>query len=90
LATVYIFAWLFLPSTALHFRGLPDYTKLSATSLGVMIAILLFEPRRLTRFRPHGLDVLIAVFCFAPIVSALSNDLGLGIDAFRKRRTRCE
>jgi hypothetical protein len=77
LATVYVFAWLFLPSTAIHFRSLPDYTKVSATSLGVVIAMLLFEPRRLTSFRPHWLDALMLTFCLAPIPSSVSNELGL-------------
>jgi hypothetical protein len=77
LAAVYVFAWLFLPSTGLQFRGLPDYTKSSATSLGIVIAMLLFEPRRLTSFRPHWIDIPMLVYCLAPIPSALSNELGL-------------
>jgi hypothetical protein len=39
--------------------------------------MLLFEPRRITSFRPHWLDAMMAVFCLAPIPSSVSNELGL-------------
>jgi hypothetical protein len=77
LSAVFVAAWLFLPSTALQFRGMPDYTKVSATSLGVLAAIFLYEPARLAKYRFHWLDLFIATYCLAPIASALSNDLGL-------------
>ena len=77
LAAVYVTAWLFLPSTAIRFRGLPDFDKSSATSIGVILAILLFEPRRLMSFRPHWLDALMVLFCVSPIPSSITNELGL-------------
>jgi hypothetical protein len=77
LTAVFVTAWLFLPTETLRFRGLPDFTKVSATALGVTAAIMLYEPQRLWKFRPHWLDIFMAVFCLAPIPSALSNELGL-------------
>ncbi len=77
LVVAYVTAWLFLPSSGIEFAGLPDYTKVSATSLGMMLAVWLSEPRRIMRFRLHPADLLMIVYCLSPIPSALSNSLGL-------------
>ena len=77
LVATYVAAWLFLPTDEIAFAGLPDYTKSSATSLGVIIAICLFDMKRLYAFRPHWLDLGMLLYCLSPIPSSLSNSLGL-------------
>lgn len=72
----FVGAWLFLPVAGLSVPGLPDYTKVSATSLGVLLGIGLFDLGRLTRFRPKWYDLPMAVFCVSPSLSSLTNELG--------------
>jgi hypothetical protein len=77
LISAYVAAWLFLPVAKLKIQHLPDCTKISATAVGMMLAIACFDSRRLLAFRLKWLDLPMVVFCFSPIVSALSNSLGL-------------
>jgi hypothetical protein len=52
----YVGGWLFLPITAgYEILGLPDYTKVVATIIGVVIGILLFDAKRFPEF-PSSLD----------------------------------
>ncbi len=76
-AAAYVIAWLFLPNAKFAFYGLPDYGKVTATSLGIGLAVLLFDPRRLGRVRPRWIDIPMALFCAVPIAASLSNGLGL-------------
>ncbi|MCA8960424.1 MAG: O-antigen ligase domain-containing protein [Planctomycetes bacterium] len=85
----FVAGWLFLPTGSFPLPGYPDYSKLTATGLGILLAILIFDfPRllrtrpaldqfpRFLRLRPHWLDLPMAVFCFSPVVSSLTNGLG--------------
>jgi hypothetical protein len=72
----FIFAWLFLPITEYQIRYFPEYNKMSATSMGVFFATLVFDPNRLLRFRPKLVDVPMAVLCAVPFLSSISNGLG--------------
>lgn len=72
-----ITAWLFLPEAELSLPGIPDYTKLSATSYGVLLATFIFDVGRFTSFRYRWIDVPMTIFCICPLFSSLSNDLGL-------------
>lgn len=74
--TAFLGAWLFLPIVGYEIRGLPDYTKMSATTVGVLLAALLFDTDRLTRFKPRWVDLPIAIWCFVPFCSSISNGLG--------------
>ena len=73
----FLFAWLFLPNAGYVIGGLPDYTKVSATSLGVLLGTVLFASGRLLKFRPSLLDLAMVVWCLVPLASSLDNDLGL-------------
>jgi hypothetical protein len=73
----FLFAWLFLPMSSYKLHGLPDYTKMSATTAGAFIGVLLFDTNRLFSFRPRLLDVPMVVWCLCPFATSLSNDLGL-------------
>src|SRR5262245_50059510 len=73
----FITGWLFLPFAGYVIPGLPDYTKLSASSLGVLLATTLFCSDRLIALRPRWFDLPMATWCLCPIASSLSNGLGL-------------
>src|SRR4051812_9416856 len=73
----FLAAWLFLPVFSLKVPGLPDYTKVSATTLGVLLGALLFDWRRLFGFRPGPADLPVVVWCLSPLPASLSNNLGL-------------
>jgi tetratricopeptide (TPR) repeat protein len=75
--TVYILGWLFLPHAGFAIDGLPNYTKLSATTLGVLLGTVLFCGKELSALRPRWVDLPMAVWTLCPIASSLSNDLGL-------------
>jgi len=73
----FIAAWLFLPQAAFPVPGLPDYTKMTATCYGVLLATIIFDVQRFSSFRFGWLDVPMLVWCLCPLVSSLTNDLGL-------------
>ncbi len=73
----FIGAWLFLPVAGFSITGLPDFTKMTATSYGAMLGVVLFDASRLTRFRPTWIDIPIVVYCAVPMATSLSNGLGL-------------
>jgi hypothetical protein len=73
----FIFAWLFLPYAGYDLPGFPDYTKKSATSMGVLLATVLLRSDWLFSLRPRWLDLPMATWCLCPIASSLSNGLGL-------------
>lgn len=73
----FLIAWLFLPNVAYQFKGLPDYTKVSATCWGIFIAAALFDMETLARFRFRPIDIPMAIWCLCPIASSLVNGYGL-------------
>src|SRR4051794_26866985 len=66
-----IFAWLFLPYAGYSLPGLPDFTKQSATCLGVLLATLVFRIDWLLAVRPRWFDLPMATWCLCPIASSL-------------------
>jgi hypothetical protein len=73
----FIFAWLFLPLAGFRIPGFPDYTKRTATSLGVLLAMAVFHSNWLFAFRPRWVDLPMAIYCLlCPMVSSLTNGLG--------------
>ncbi|MBD1912805.1 MULTISPECIES: O-antigen ligase domain-containing protein [unclassified Leptolyngbya] len=72
----FVAAWLFLPQASFPLPGLPDYTKMSATCYGVLLATALFDSGRFTTFRPHWIDIPILLWCASPMASSLTNGLG--------------
>ncbi|HQX50571.1 MAG TPA: hypothetical protein PLR25_11715 [Planctomycetaceae bacterium] len=73
----FIGAWLFLPMAEYSIPGLPDYTKVSAATLGILAGTLFFEPSRLFRFRPHWIDVPVIVYCLWSATSSFATGIGL-------------
>jgi tetratricopeptide (TPR) repeat protein len=70
-------AWLLLPPFTLPISGLPDYSKNTAASVGMMLGTLLFDPDRLFRFRPRWFDLPMLLWCLCGLASSLHNGLGL-------------
>jgi hypothetical protein len=73
----FLLAWLFLPMAGYGVPGLPDYTKMSATTFGVLIGAALFDTDRLLSWRPKWIDIPMLVMCCSPLISSYLNGLGL-------------
>jgi hypothetical protein len=73
----FLLAWLFLPMAGYGVPGLPDYTKMSATTFGVLIGAALFDTDRLLSWRPKWVDIPMIVWCTSPAVSSYLNGLGI-------------
>jgi hypothetical protein len=73
----FLLAWLFLPMAGYGVPGLPDYTKMSATTFGVLIGAALFDTDRLLSWRPKWIDIPIFVWCCCPFMSSYLNGLGV-------------
>jgi hypothetical protein len=76
-AIAVIGAWLALPPYVLPIAGLPDYSKNTAASVGMLLGTLLFAPDRLLNFRPRWYDLPMLLFCLCGIATSLQNGLGL-------------
>lgn len=72
----YLFGLLFLPSYGYVIPGLPNYTKMTATSVGVLLGILMVDHAVITRFRPSWVDLPMFIFCLSPAMASLANGLG--------------
>jgi len=70
-------AWLLLPEAEYELSGIPDYTKMSATCLGILGACVLFDGKRLRQIRLQGYDFPLLLWCMSPLPSSISNGLGL-------------
>lgn len=74
----FFLAWLFLPMAGYTIPRLPDYTKMSASSAGVLLGTILFDQNRIFRFKFRIIDVPIVLFTVvSPMASSISNGLGL-------------
>ncbi|BAM02936.1 hypothetical protein [Phycisphaera mikurensis] len=74
----FFLAWLFLPMAGYKLSGLPDYTKMSASSAGVLLATALFDQGRLIRFKLRWIDAPLIMFTIvSPMASSISNGLGI-------------
>ena len=49
----YVGAWLFLPMAGIKINILPDISKVSVSSMAVLLGMILFDPNRLLEFRPR-------------------------------------
>lgn len=75
--TAFLLAWLFLPMAGYEVPGLPDYTKMSATTAGVLLGAAIFDADRLLGFRPRWIDIPMFAFCVSPFMSSYLNGLGM-------------
>src|SRR5690606_11933457 len=56
--------------------GLPDWTKMNATTAAVFLGILIFDPARFTMIKWSWLDLPMALWCAWPMITALSMGQG--------------
>lgn len=73
----FILAWLFLPVATIAFPGIPDYTKMSATCYGVLLATAVYDSERFGKFKFSWIDIPMILWCaVSPFMSSITNDLG--------------
>ncbi len=72
----FLLAWMFLPQYSFPMPGLPDYSKVSAASLGILLATAVFYPQAFRSFRLRPVDGPMIAWCSLPLFTALSNGLG--------------
>lgn len=73
----YIGGWMFLPVFGVDLKGLPPYSKVSATAYGALFGAILFDADRLASFRPRWFDLPIVAWCTAPLFASITNGLGV-------------
>jgi hypothetical protein len=74
LAVGFVIGWLFLPQLALPLPFV-KWDKHTATSVGALLGVLIFDSGRLKAFKPTLVDLPMAVWCFVPYSAAVSNGL---------------
>jgi tetratricopeptide (TPR) repeat protein len=73
---MFVAAWLFLPNGGYSLPGLPDYTKMVATGLGVLLGAMIYDQGKFLSIVPRWFDIPILAWCFGPFVTAIYNGLG--------------
>jgi hypothetical protein len=73
----FLIAWLFLPMAGYKVGGMPDYTKMSATVLGVLMSAAIFDTDRLLSFRLKWIDLPMVLWCTSVMASSYANGLGI-------------
>jgi hypothetical protein len=68
--------WLFLPPLVIPITALPDYSKITAVTFGVLLGTAIFNANVLLQFRPRWYDLPMVLWCLCPMASSLSNGLG--------------
>ncbi len=65
----FLAGWCLLPIYGYSIQGMPEYNKQSATCVGILLATIVFDGARLFKFKPQLLDVPMALWCIAPLIS---------------------
>ena len=76
LALYMVIGWLFLPAVEIPVQGFVNFDRSVSTSIGALLATTLLDGARPFQLRPRLLDLPMALWCTAPLLSSLSNDLG--------------
>ena len=69
--------WLFLPVASFSIPILPNYGKMAAVTESLLLGILIFDAQRLSSFRFRWFDAPMFVWCTMPILTSLSNGMGV-------------
>ncbi len=72
----YLCAWLFLPVAGYELPGFTNYNKVTATTVGVLLGVFIFDGDRLRNFRASWQDLPMLCFCLSPFISSITNGLG--------------
>lgn len=80
----FLLAWMFLPQYDYELPGLPNYSKVSAASYGILLGTYLFNREAFARIRFHPLDLPVALWCLSSFISSVTNGLGVwdGLSSF--------
>ena len=73
----FLLAWMFLPQFSFSLPGLPDYSKVSAASLGILLGTAVFNAKAFGAFRFQAADVPMLAWCIQPVFTSVSNGLGI-------------
>ena len=73
----FLLAWMFLPQYDYELPGLPNYSKISAASYGILAGTLIFNRQAFARVRPCVADMPVVLWCVAPFLSSVTNGLGV-------------
>ncbi len=76
-----------LPVLSLDLPGPLDLSKAEATSLALLLGVVIFDSARLASYRPRPLDLVLLAWVLAGATASVSNNLG-GYDAFAVALTR--
>jgi hypothetical protein len=69
--------WLLLPMTVYDLPGIPQYTKVVAISLGLILGCRFSGQRGKADFKWKLCDLPMTMWCLSPILTSLANQLGL-------------
>jgi hypothetical protein len=58
------------------FEGIPDYGKVAAISIALIVGVFVCDFGRVTRLHFHWSDVPMVIWCLVPMASSLTNGLG--------------
>jgi hypothetical protein len=72
----FLLAWMFLPQYSFPLPGLPDYTKVSAACVGILLGMAVFDSKTLAKFSIAAIDVPVVALCLGPFFTSVSNGLG--------------
>ena len=75
-AIAFALSLMFLPVAAIPLSGLPDYTKITATCAGILIAAWKYDQQRILDFKMQLVDLPMALWCCAPMFASIFNGLG--------------
>ena len=79
-----VIAWLFLPQAAHDLPGPVDLSKVSMTSLSLLLGLMIFDPARFSTFRPAWFDLPIVVY----ILGGVGSSAWASTTASPRRRSR--
>jgi len=71
-----IAGWLFLPEATIEISGFPDYTKITATMIGLIAGVMIVDGRRFMLIRWRLWDLPVLVWCCSPFITSIVNGLG--------------
>ena len=72
----FLIGWLALPNIGFNLPGMPDYSKMTATSTVVLPCMFIFDQGRLFSLRFRRYDLPMIVWCLCPFLTAVLNGLG--------------
>jgi hypothetical protein len=76
-AVAFALSLMFLPVASIPISGLPDYTKVTATCAGILLAAWKYDQKRILQFKLLPVDIPMLLWCCSPFLAAVFNGLGI-------------